>query len=1239
MLGARYAWLTIICLSPTLVAQSHPPLAREIETTPWFARVSEEVRREEYQFRARADEHGVWLAPNRSQDFRCRVSREGLEVFPRQTRADGIGAPWRLQLRTASFGRLGDPRDLGSPLISGKDGRVELDHGVLQEWLENRAAGLEQGWTIPTCQSGVVPLWIGLEFGGDLALRIDAEARSGSLVDANGQVMLRYRDLMAFDATGRELAARLQSSPSGVGIQIDDTGAVYPLTVDPVLTGPAWTGEGDQADAWFGNSVASAGDVNGDGHTDVIIGAPTYDSGQGDEGRAFVYLGSTVGLAANAAWTAEGDQNGAYFGWSVATAGDVNGDGFSDVIVAAPSFENGQTDEGRTFVYLGSPGGLSASSSWTAEGDQASAGFGSAVATAGDMNGDGYSDVIVGASNYDNGQIDEGRAFAYLGSATGLAPSAAWTAESDDAGASFGCAVATAGDVNGDGYGDVIVGAVFYGAAGRALVYMGSAAGLASFPAWIEDGFQTYAYFGNSVATAGDVNGDGLSDVIIGAPGYDNGQAEEGRAFLYLGPLPSYPTWTAEGDQTNAFFGSSVATAGDVNGDGFSDVIIGANGYDNGQSDEGRAVVYLGSTAGLGIGASWTAESDQVGARFGWSVAMAGDVNGDGYTDVIVGTRYYDNGESDEGGAFVYRGSAVGLASMAAWTGENDQADAQHGYAVATAGDVNGDGFSDVIVGAPFYDNGESGEGRVFAYLGAADGLATIAAWTAESDQAGAQFGVSVASAGDVNGDGFSDVIVGAEFYDHGESNEGRAFVFLGSPGGLAASAAWTAESDQASAFLGRCVASAGDVNGDGFGDVIVGAHQYDNGQSNEGRALAYLGSQRGLAINPTWTAESDQADASFGATVASAGDVNADGYSDVLVGALEYDGGQTDEGRTFAYMGSSGGLSISAAWTAEGDQATARFGYSIATAGDVNGDGYSDVIIGAPLYDHGKTDEGRAFAYLGSAGGLATSAAWTAESNQESARFGYSVATAGDVDGDGYSDVIVGAYSYANGQSNEGRAYEYLGSASGLATSAAWTAESDQVNADFGWSVATAGDVNGDGYSDVIVGAPYYDLGQTDEGAAFVYLGNEGRGGWTLAAQQRRSNDAAPIDLLGRCDSPKSFRLELTFDRHLAGFSWASGLTPTARLEWEVASLSVALELSGLDSGADRTITWSPLVFNELVALPLVSIVPAHHSYHWRARLRTSNPLFPVTPWVSIPWNGITEAKLRSWPGAASTK
>jgi hypothetical protein len=178
--------------------------------------------------------------------------------------------------------------------------------------------------------------------------------------------------------------------------------------------------------------------------------------------------------------------------------------------------------------------------------------------------------------------------------------------------------------------------------------------------------------------------------------------------------------WTVDGDQAGAELGFSVASAGDVNGDGFDDVIVGAQSWDNGQQAEGRAFLYLGSAVGLSRAPAWRGEGDDVGAHFGGSVATAGDVNGDGYDDVIVGAYNFSNPVGGEGKAFLYLGSPFGLTETSAWTNEGNQFDAWYGYSVGTAGDVNGDGYDDVVVGAPYADEGEFLEGKGFLYLGSA---------------------------------------------------------------------------------------------------------------------------------------------------------------------------------------------------------------------------------------------------------------------------------------------------------------------------------------------------------------------------------------------------------------------------------------------------------------------------------------------------------------------------------------
>jgi hypothetical protein len=1120
-------------------------------------------------------------------------------------------------------------KPVGDAAVKAEGKRLEYLREDLTEWYLNDAKGLEQGFVIQSPPSGSHgrQIVLRMEIVGDLR---GSMSSSGVIEFTNGSGVrvLEFGKLRAVDAAARDLPTRFEMSGARLDIVISADGACYPILVDPLLTFPSWVAESNQAFAGFGFSVSMAGDVNSDGYGDVIVGAPWYDNGETDEGCAFVYHGSASGLSPTPNWTADSDQAGANFGFSVSTAGDVNRDGYAEVIVGSYQYNNGEAQEGVVFVYHGSASGLSLIPNWFAESNQAGAFFGISVSTAGDANGDGYSDVIVGATTYDNAETDEGRAFVYHGSASGLSVTPNWTAESNQVMAHFGASVSTAGDVNGDGYGDVIVGAYAYDNGetneGRAFVYHGSASGLSVTPNWTAESNQSAADFGHSVSTAGDVNGDGYSDVIVGATTYDNGETDEGRAFVYHGSasgLSLIQNWPAESNQAGAGFGFSVSTAGDVNGDGYADVIVGARWYDNGETNEGAAFVHHGSASGLSLTPNWTAESNQTAAYFGSSVSTAGDVNGDGYADVIVGAYEYDNGEGAEGVAGVYHGSASGLNLIPNWTAESNEAGAYFGYSVSTAGDVNGDGYADVIVGADQYDNGEDDEGRAFVFHGSASGLSLIPNWTAESNQAGAHFGSSMATAGDVNGDGYADVIVGAYLYDNGDTNEGAAFVYHGSASGLSLTPSWIAESNQAHAYFGCSVSTAGDVNGDGYADVIVGADGYDHGETNEGVAAVYHGSALGLSLTPKWAAESDQASAGFGASVSTAGDVNGDGYADVIVGAPFHDNGETSEGAAFVYHGSASGLSLMHDWTAESNQASADFGASVSTAGDVNGDGYADVVVGACLYDNGETGEGVAAVYHGSASGLSLTPNWTAESNQAGAYFGYSVSTAGDVNGDGYADVIVGARWYDNAETDEGAAFVYHGSASGLSLTPNWTAESNQTYANFGCSVSTAGDVNGDGYADVIVGAEKYDNGEADEGAVFLFLGNEGAG-LSLRPRQRRADNTGPIAHLGSSVSPDRFRLALL------------GRTPFGRgkvkLQWEVKPFGTPFD----GAGTGQTTSWSDTGLAGIAFNQLIDSLASNTIYHWRVRLlyhQATTPFQSYSRWLTQPWNGWQEADLRT--------
>ncbi len=394
-------------------------------------------------------------------------------------------------------------------------------------------------------------------------------------------------------------------------------------------------------------------------------------------------------------------------------------------------------------------------------------------------------------------------------------------------------------DVNGDGYGDFALGA--------AGIYLGGPAGLPAVPNTLLTMADPKLGFGWTLASAGDVNGDGFGDFVVGAPGPNGGV---GALHVYHGSpagLSATPTTSLVGLTAKGGFGTTAASAGDVNGDGYADVIVGANGSDGGV---GRAYVYLGGPSGLAASPATTLLSpDPSHVGFGFTVASAGDVNADGYGDVIIGAPGAIDAMNNH--AFIYLGGPCGLSTTPATTLTNapDAAGGELGWSVGCAGDINGDGYADVAVGAPRVGGLD---GSAYVYRGGPSGVSTvptIISAQAITPQAQQETGFAVASPGDINGDGYSDLVVTATGVD---GYTGKAYVFAGSASGLSASPVVTLTGpDGPMSAFGWALSRTGDLNGDGFADVAIGA-PWIGGADSLGRGHVYYGGSSWISSTPS---------------------------------------------------------------------------------------------------------------------------------------------------------------------------------------------------------------------------------------------------------------------------------------------------------------------------------------------------------------------------------------------------
>ena len=404
------------------------------------------------------------------------------------------------------------------------------------------------------------------------------------------------------------------------------------------------------------------------------------------------------------------------------------------------------------------------------------------------------------------------------------------------------------------------------------------------------NGEAAYDYSGRSVSAAGDINGDGFDDLLIGANGANPNGSRSGTTYVVFGQVGGFGAelqlsslngsngFKIHGEAAYDYSGLSVSAAGDINGDGFDDILIGAYRADPNGSYSGTAYVVFGQAGGFGAALQLSSlngsngfkiHGEAAGDTSGRSVSKAGDINGDGFDDILIGAFGADPNGSRSGTTYVVFGRAGGFGAefqLSSINGSNgfkihgEAANDNSGRSVSAAGDINGDGFDDILIGANEADPNGSYSGTTYVVFGQAGGFGAALQLSSlngsngfkiHGEAAGDYSGNSVSAAGDINGDGFDDILIGAFGADPNAFSSGATYVVFGQAGGFGAalqlsslngSNGFKIHGEAVYDYSGRSVSAAGDINGDGFDDLLIGANGADPNAGNSGATYVIFG-------------------------------------------------------------------------------------------------------------------------------------------------------------------------------------------------------------------------------------------------------------------------------------------------------------------------------------------------------------------------------------------------------------